>query len=218
MKPSVRVCLGLIAASAALAFAGCGDDDAASPGAGGAAAQGGEAHAGGAAAGALTCEVIGELCHEADTGSGPAHDCHETGHVGHVDACAQAFDGCVALCVSDDDGAGGAAAGVGGAGPAPDGHCAALGELCHPVDDSNGPLHDCHELGHIGNAAQCAASFDDCAQRCLAAREELEAGTGGAAGAPGSSGAGGVSSSGGLSGAGGVGGVGGAPGVAGGEP
>lgn len=202
MKSSVRVCLGLVAASAALAFAGCGDDDDANPGAGGIATHagapghGGAVGHGGAAGhggelhgdGALTCKVIGELCHEADTGSGPGHDCHELGHVGNADACAEAFDGCITLCTGDDTGGGGA----GGGGSAPDAYCAALGELCHAADDTDGPLHECHEVGHVGNAANCAAEFDHCATLCLAAREELEAGVGGA----GSGGAGGVSSGG----------------------
>jgi hypothetical protein len=139
----------------------------------------------------LICEVIGELCHEADTGSGPGHDCHQLGHVGNADACVEGFDGCVALCTGEDEGTGGA----GGAGPALDAHCAALGELCHGLADA-GPVQECHELGHVGNAANCAAEFDNCATLCLAAHEALEEGVGGA-------GAGGVSS-GGATSAGGV--------------
>jgi len=174
-----------MAVGAALAFTGCSDDEPAAS-AGGGTAHGGAAHGGGpsggasgnAADGAVTCEVIGELCHEADTGSGAGHECHELGHQGHVEACESGFSDCVALCVDDDEGAGGAK---------PDAHCAALGELCHPVDDGNGPLHECHEVGHVGNAAKCAAEFDDCATLCLAAREELEAGEGGGAGGAGGS-------------------------------
>jgi len=212
MKSSMRVGLGLLAASVALAFGGCSDDEPAVSGSGGSAGHAGAAHAGnpsaaGATDGAVTCEVIGELCHEADTGSGPGHDCHELGHEGHATACAAGFDDCIALCVHDDDGAGGAEAG--GAGPAPDAHCTALGELCHPVDDASGPLHECHEVGHIGNAAKCAAEFDGCATLCLAAREELEAGAAGAGGGTGAAGAGGVNSGGGAAGGGGVDGVGG---------
>ncbi|HYP87491.1 MAG TPA: hypothetical protein VEQ59_05045, partial [Polyangiaceae bacterium] len=48
------------------------------------------------------------------------------------------------------------------------------GELCHAVDDHDGPLHACHELGHENDAEQCAAAFDDCSAQCLAAREALE--------------------------------------------
>ena len=145
--------------------------------------------------GAVICEVIGELCHAADTGSGPAHDCHEVGHVGNAEGCAEAFDGCIALCTGDDEGTGGA----GGSGPVPDAHCAALGELCHGVDDGDGPLHDCHEVGHVGNAAGCAEAFDDCATQCLAAHEALEEGAGGG-GAGGVSGTGGAASAGAASG------------------
>lgn len=208
MKSSLRIGLVLIATGTALAFAGCSDDEPALSGTGGTAGHAGAAHAGNAAGGAtdgaVTCEVIGELCHEADTGSGFGHDCHELGHEGHAEACAAGFDDCVAICVEDDAGAAGASAG--GSGAAPDAHCAALGELCHPVDDTDGPLHECHEVGHIGNPQNCATEFDRCATLCLAAREELEAGEGADGGA---AGAGGVTS-------GGVDGAGGAPGAAGG--
>lgn len=125
--------------------------------------------------GSAECAVIGELCHESDSGSGDAHDCHETGHIGDGAVCLSAFADCVALCVpEDDDGdAGGSQA---------DAHCAALGELCHPVDDHDGPLHECHELGHENDAAACAKAFEACSTQCLAARETLEAeGAGGAA-------------------------------------
>jgi hypothetical protein len=200
MKSSLRVGLGLIAVSSLFAFVACGDDDdsptpAAHAGSGGEGAtahggdgQGGHGHSGeghgGAATLALECKVIGTLCHEADTGSGTAHDCHEVGHEGRADACAEQFDACITFCTAEDEGNGGA-----GGKPAEtkDPHCAALGELCHVVDDETGPLHECHELGHIGNAAKCAAGFDDCAALCLAAREALpphtEGGAGGAGGA-----------------------------------
>ncbi|HEX2871915.1 MAG TPA: hypothetical protein VHP33_11675 [Polyangiaceae bacterium] len=213
MKSSLRVGLGLIAVSSLFAFVACGDDDdsptpaahagsggegAAAHGGEGAAVHGGEGH-GGAASLALECKVLGTLCHEADTGSGTGHDCHEVGHEGHVDECAEQFDSCIAFCTAEE--------GAGGAGGAPveakDAHCAALGELCHAVDDENGPLHECHELGHVGNAAKCAAGFDECATLCLAAREALPhtpaGGAGGTAGAGGAS-AGGAS----LGGAGGA--------------
>jgi hypothetical protein len=186
-------------------------------GSGGTSGHAGAAHAGnasgGVADGAQTCQVIGELCHEADTGSGPGHECHELGHEGHAEACAAGFRDCIAICVQDDD-AGAAGAGAGGSAAGSDPYCAALGELCHPVDDSDGPLHECHEVGHIGNPAHCAAEFDRCAALCLAAREELETGVDGAGGDGGGAGAGGVSSGGvnGLAGAaaGGAGGSGGA--------
>jgi hypothetical protein len=205
MKPLVSLGLGLIVAGSLFVFAGCDDDGTNNPGRGGGGAgdgragQGGDAHGhGGGPALELECKVLGRLCHEADTGSGTAQECHEVGHEGHADACAEAFDGCIAFCTADEGTGGG-----GGAGPAQDSHCAALGELCHAVDD-DGPLHACHELGHVNDAATCAAKFDDCATQCLAARDLLGHGQG-MAGA-GGGGAGGVSSGGGggASGAGGA--------------
>lgn len=116
----------------------------------------------------IECEVIGELCHEVDSSAG--HDCHEQAHRG---SCS--FASCVKLCVSEGD--------VDGADP----HCAALGELCHAVADQSDALRECHQLGHENDAASCAASFDDCATRCLAAREAAEeAPAGGGAGGNGS--------------------------------
>jgi hypothetical protein len=215
MKSSLRVGLGLIAVSSLFAFVACGDDDdsptpTAQAGTGnggeGATAHGGHGHGGdglgGAAALALECKVLGTLCHEADTGSGTGHDCHEVGHEGHADACAEQFDACITFCTAEDEGSGGA-----GGKPAAsqDAHCAALGELCHAVDDETGPLHECHEVGHVGNADKCLAAFDECATLCLAAREALPHTPEGGAGGAGSSGAGGVSAGGAsLGGAGGA--------------
>lgn len=155
----------------ALAFAGCGDDDDDSPvGGAGAPGQGGEpsgnAGAGPVASGDAQCRVLGELCHAAESGEGAASECHELGHVGDGAACIAGFAGCVETCVEDS------------AGEEP--LCAALGELCHAVDDETGPLHACHELGHVNDEAVCAAEFDHCAEICLKAREELEHGEGGA--------------------------------------
>jgi hypothetical protein len=109
------------------------------------------------------CEVIGELCHELDTSA--AQDCHEQAHHGRC-----SFASCVKVCVSEGD--------VEDADP----HCAALGELCHPVAEQSDALRNCHELGHVNDAASCAASFDDCATRCLAAREAVEQAASGGAG------------------------------------
>lgn len=196
MKSSLRVALGLVAVSSLFAFVACGDDDdsptpASQAGTGnggeGATAQGGDGHGGqdghgGAASLVLECKVLGTLCHEADTGSGTGHDCHELGHEGNADACAEQFDACIAFCTAEE--------GTGGAPAEPkDAHCAALGELCHAVDDETGPLHECHELGHVGNAAKCAAGFDECATLCLAAREALPPHTEGGAGGVGAGGA-----------------------------
>jgi hypothetical protein len=182
-----RACLGLWTVAAALAFAGCGDDS--SPGG---SEQGGQPGSAGQSASVSVsqeaqCQVLGELCHEADSGSGDAHECHELGHVGDGAACAEGFAGCVKVCVE------------GSARQEP--LCASLGELCHAVDDQDGPLHECHELGHVNDQAVCAGEFDRCAGLCLAAREALEHG-GGGAGAGGSHGHEGGAAHGGAGGAG----------------
>jgi len=191
MKSRPFACL-VVATLSLSAFTACGDDDDSMP-----ANEGGSSNVGGqppATNGALECQVLGELCHEADTGSGPAHDCHETGHQGVASSCVKDFSSCVHTCVTDADDLG-----MGGA--AGDPLCISLGELCHEVDDINGPLHECHETGHTGNAAACAATFDSCATQCLAARAALETG---AAGAGGITGAGGVTGGGAANAGGGV--------------
>ena len=48
-----------------------------------------------------SCDTIGQTCHPYDTGSGPAHDCHEVGHAGDVAACDAALAGCMATCSGD---------------------------------------------------------------------------------------------------------------------
>jgi hypothetical protein len=182
---STMVVLALLAPTG---FVGCGDDDDSTSSSGGSSSGGGQAGAGlggSASEGALECEVVGELCHEADLGSGPAHDCHELGHEGVAATCHAQFKTCIDTCVQDEDGT---------PSSEQDPKCLALGELCHPVDDKDGPLHECHELGHEGDATACAAAFDDCATKCLAARELLPE--------PSEGGAGGVSSVGGASSAG----------------
>lgn len=173
----------MLVGGALLAFPGCGDDDDAVGNVGGSASHAGSGHGGepegqggGAASdGSDECKVMGELCHAADSGSGAAHDCHEVGHEGDGASCLAEFAGCINTCVPE------APANL----SLEDARCAALGELCHPVDDENGPLHACHELGHENDASICAAKFADCAQRCLAAVELLEHGEGGAGGGSG---------------------------------
>jgi hypothetical protein len=157
------------------------------------------------------CEVIGELCHEVDDGDGPLHDCHQVGHVGDTAVCRQRFASCVTACVDaaeEGEGSGGAGGatsvgGAGGSGGAGDGqspYCIALGELCHPVAKLSAALEECHEVGHIGDAAVCAMRFDGCATACLAAREEGEGGGNGGAGGMSAGGAGGMSAGGGGAG------------------
>jgi hypothetical protein len=100
---------------------------------------------------------------------------------------------------SDTDGGGGteahggsAAGGDAGAegGAAGTAKCEEIAELCHPVDDGDGPLHDCHLMAEAGKSETCVASYDDCFAQCTAAHEALE-GAGGAVGG-GSATAGGV--------------------------
>lgn len=184
---SLRLGLALITFGSFAALAACGDDhdDDTHGGAGhghqGGGEHGGDGHAGGSdghGPGSAECAVLGELCHAADTGAGPAADCHELGHVGDPVACSEEFASCIGVCVEE--------------GSTQDPHCAALGELCHVVDTGSGMAHDCHEIGHVNDAAECAAAFEGCAAHCLAERDKLEgAGGAGAGGAPGA-GAGGV--------------------------
>lgn len=119
-------------------------------------------------------------------------------------------------CGDDDSGTdggggttahGGSAAGgeaVGGSSEAA--QCEEIAELCHPVDSGDGPIHDCHLMAETGNAANCAAEFDDCMALCQAAHDALEGGGGAGGNSAGGSGAGGVSSVGGAP-AGGAGGA-----------
>jgi len=214
MKSTARLGLVLLGVGSVLMFVSCSDDDDNGGGAagqssdagqsneggtgnvgpgpteGGAEHMGGAAHGGGGHAEAPTiCRVLGELCHEADTGSGTAHDCHELGHVGETEVCEQEFDSCIATCVDTGGGEGGAG---GGAGQTLDPYCAALGSLCHPVDTGAGMGAECHEIGHLGVAADCAEAFDSCGDFCLEELEKLEEGAGGAGGAgPAAGGAGG---------------------------
>ena len=209
MTSAARASLGLVVLGSFFAFTACGDDDddvaggagkgaaagesseAGAPSQGGA-GQGGstslpEAGAGGAVHGeaSIACQVLGELCHAADTGSGPAHDCHEVGHVGNAAACEAEFAGCVATCTDANVGGGGA----GGAGASDDPKCAALGSLCHEAGEVDEDAEECHELGHVGNAANCAASFESCATLCLAILDTIEGGGGAHAGGASSGGA-----------------------------
>ncbi len=167
MRVRLPIGLGFVVVSCLIAVAGgCGDDDEAPAAGAGAPSHGGagagEAGAASADVGVMECRVLGELCHEAEAAGGHsgAHECHELGHESDGSACVAGFADCVTTCV---DGSAEKAS-----------NCAALGELCHAVDDQDGPLHECHELGHVNDADICAAEFDHCARICLAARELLE--------------------------------------------
>jgi hypothetical protein len=94
-------------------------------------------------------------------------------------------------CGDDDDStsnAGGSSGHAGaGNGGAPDGaggadaaaKCEALAELCHPVDDKDGPTHDCHVLAEAGDTENCLAEYDRCHSLCEAAYAHGEGGAGG---------------------------------------
>jgi hypothetical protein len=45
-----------------------------------------------------SCERIAEACHDKDTGSGPAHECHEFSESSTDDQCAEKEDDCLASC------------------------------------------------------------------------------------------------------------------------
>lgn len=47
--------------------------------------------------------------------------------------------------------------------------CTLLGSTCHVVDPGSGPLHECHELGHAGDAAACSLASASCVEACGAA-------------------------------------------------
>ncbi len=171
--------------STALAAVACGNGDDPNNGTGGAAGTGGT---GGGSQAASECRVLGELCHRVDDMDGPLNECHEVGHSGDPVACAAEFDECTTSCVeAAEPGAGGAGGAASDPGPI---KCVALGALCHPVDDMNGPLNECHELGHSADAAVCEADFDHGVESCMVAIAAAE-GAGGAGGADSAGGAGG---------------------------
>lgn len=114
---------------------GCGDNDNSAP----------EAEP----SATLQCEVMGTLCHDAESDAGQA--CHELGHDGTPGQCAAEFSDCIDECLGGEPG---------------DRFCRALGRLCHDTIDAAGQA--CHELGHENDPAACRRQFDDCAETCLA--------------------------------------------------
>lgn len=44
--------------------------------------------------------------------------------------------------------------------------CANIASACHDVDPGFGPLHDCHELGHTGELADCEKREAECLALC----------------------------------------------------
>ena len=53
-----------------------------------------------------SCADIMDVCHGADEGTGPAHDCHDLAHEDVETDCAAAKDDCVATCNAVLGGAG----------------------------------------------------------------------------------------------------------------
>jgi hypothetical protein len=115
-----KLCLlGLLGVALALTPA-CGDDDDTADGSGGAAGESGNAggEGGELSDGEAACLELGELCHDADDGTGLGAECHELGHVGDGDACLERFEECKTYCEGQlgHGGAGGAGHAEGGAG------------------------------------------------------------------------------------------------------
>jgi len=55
--------------------------------------------------------------------------------------------------------------------------CLDLGPLCHDVDNGDPAIAECHEQGHIGEAAWCAANLSRCVALCTAANARADAST-----------------------------------------
>ncbi len=45
-----------------------------------------------------SCAEIMNVCHAADEGTGPAHDCHDVAHADGEEACVAQKDACIAAC------------------------------------------------------------------------------------------------------------------------
>jgi hypothetical protein len=48
------------------------------------------------------CQAIVDACHEADPGSGPAHDCHVLAEENNAGTCAEQRASCVSVCQGQD--------------------------------------------------------------------------------------------------------------------
>jgi hypothetical protein len=48
-----------------------------------------------------SCAEIMDVCHAADEGEGPAHDCHNVAHEDVEDDCAAQKDDCIAICEAE---------------------------------------------------------------------------------------------------------------------
>jgi hypothetical protein len=109
------------------------------------------------------CATLGTLCHDYDTGNGDLGDqCHDVGHEGDPEACAEIYDDCVAFCQEHDE----SDAGDGGHAHAGEA-CETLAMTCHDLDDGGNNLaHECHEIGHAGDAHACEEMLAVCVSYC----------------------------------------------------
>ncbi len=131
-------------------------------------------HGGDHDGGSAMCEDLGHLCHDFDTGEGLGHECHEVGHAGEQEACAEIYDECIAFC-STEGGAhhpeyeAGHPHDAGDHADHPEAGsavCEELGHLCHDFDTGEGLGHECHEVGHAGEQEACAEIYDECILFC----------------------------------------------------
>lgn len=155
-------------------MAACGDDDdPPAPSTGGTSGRGGSSGASGrggssGTGGSSGAAGTGGLAGSAGTGAAAG----TSGSAGTAGA-----DGAVGSAGTAGSTGSGGSAGTGDAGDAsPDAGslCEKIGTQCHPYDlgAGEGDAHECHEIGHAGNEANCAAE----SARCLAACSPSDAG------------------------------------------
>jgi uncharacterized repeat protein (TIGR04052 family) len=157
MQHSAKLC----AAIALVSIAACSDDDdppnsGAPGGSGGRGGSGASSGRGGSGGSAGTSGNAGAAGSGALAGSGGTDASAGTGGSG---------------ATAGSDGSAGSA---GSAGTAGDGGvdadasniCDQLGSRCHPYDLGAGEAHECHEIGHAGDAAACAAAQARCLALC----------------------------------------------------
>lgn len=168
--------------SVAMLLAGCGDDPAPATDAGtDVSSDLGAVDAGGTDTGVpIPCDFLGGYCHDVDPGSGPIHECHEGGHEANPTWCSANLARCYDLCTAARNDASvstdatahtDATAGDGGTTPAQAAAvaCSLVGSYCHSADPGSGPIHECHEEAHDGDATWCSANAGRCYNLCRAA-------------------------------------------------
>ncbi|WP_146653862.1 hypothetical protein [Labilithrix luteola] len=76
--------------------------------------------------------------------------------------------GFVYACSSDDDHSHSETGGH----TSPFASCQTIIDACHELDVGEGPIHDCHEIGHDATEAtgdgECVAKKDECLKTCVA--------------------------------------------------